>query len=215
MTEHPEKAARSALARRIAPHPVRIAQPPRRSAPHPVAHCATAAPHCSSPGCALRNRRAALFLTLLRTAQLPLRVAPHPVAHCTTAAPHCSSPCCALRNRRSALLCQRPPNFPPGWPAKNPPLELVISRVRRSVGCFVSASALFSQWQGLWELWETPTGSCRRFPSRVGRRGLIAAFHRTAASIARSPASQSSVEIESGVTLGRPNTPALRFSLSR
>ena len=41
---------------------------------------------------------------------------------------------------------------------------------------------LLGRWQGLWELWETR----ERFPSRVGRRGLIAAFHTTAASIARS-----------------------------
>jgi hypothetical protein len=40
---------------------------------------------------------------------------------------------------------------------------------------------LLGRWRGLWEMWETR----QRFPSPVGRRGLIAAFHRTAASIAR------------------------------
>src|SRR5438034_11128284 len=45
----------------------------------------------------------------------------------------------------------------------------------------------FFQQQGLWELWETPAGSCRRFPRAVGRRAGFfgAAFHSPAASIAR------------------------------
>jgi len=44
---------------------------------------------------------------------------------------------------------------------------------------------LLGRWQGLWEMWETAAAFGRRFPSPVGRRGLIAAFHRTSASIAR------------------------------
>src|ERR1019366_3097177 len=36
-------------------------------------------------------------------------------------------------------------------------------------------------------MWETRVVVGGRFPSPVGRRGLIAAFHRTSASIARSP----------------------------
>lgn len=54
------------------------------------------------------------------------------------------------------------------------------------LGLLVGSSVFLSIFLAavLWELWETAAGFCRRFPSPVGRRGFIAAFHGTAASIA-------------------------------